>query len=154
VSCTALVETRDDTTPVVGSSELEPVCLWPPRHDYFALGDPSRYVDAVDGCGTLTYRWMGCASDQPDEAREEGRPENGDGHFTDDCLVLDDGAEMLVRVERAGNDPEGRSYGLAVLVDDGCGHSVIVERLAQVPHDRSGGSGGQGDPCRRGSKEK
>jgi len=152
-------EVVDTTPPVVDVSSLAALCLWPPRHDGFPLGEASSRVSAVDACSEVTIEWLGCVSDQPDEAREDGRPENGDGHFADDCVVSDDGSEMTVRVERAGNDPggdrkQGRHYGLLILVSDECGNTVIVEGAAHVPHDRQGGSGGQDDPCLRGDKTK
>ena len=144
----------DEEPPVVMGGAVESVCLWPPRHDGFVLGDPAGYVEAVDACSEVSVEWLGCVSDQPDEAREEGRPENGDGHFENDCEVLDGGAALRVRVERAGNDPDGRTYGLLVRVADECGNEAIVEGVAFVPHDRRGGSGGQDDPCLRGDKRK
>jgi hypothetical protein len=152
-------EVVDTTPPVVDASGFSALCLWPPRHDGFPLGAASSRVSATDSCSEVTIEWLGCASDQPDEAREEGRPENGDGNFPNDCVVSDDGSEMTVRVERAGGDPdgdrkEGRNYGLLVRVSDECGNSVLVEGLANVPHDRKGGSGGQDDPCLRGNKRK
>jgi hypothetical protein len=152
-SCTSSVNVADLTPPEITGNALDGLCLWPPRHDFVCLTDPAALVTAIDACQPgVTLRWLGCASDQPDEAREPGRPENGDGHFPGDCVVSDDGREICVRVERAGNDPEGRHYGLLVVADDGCGNTVTVGGTAFVPHDRSGGSGGQDDPCVRGRR--
>ena len=161
VSCTTTVNAQDTTPPVIDSSDLVELCLWPPRHDMFFVGNAAGHVSAHDACQPgVFYRWAGCASDQPDEAREPGRPENGDGHFDEDCQVNAAG-ELYVRVERAGSDPvagrntfEGRRYTVAVEVDDGCGNVVTVPGSVRVPHDRRGGSGGQDDPCLAGSKEK
>ena len=160
-SCTATVHAQDLTPPVVDSSDLVDLCLWPPRHDMYCVGSAAGHVVAHDACQPgVIYRWVGCASDQPDEAREDGRPENGDGHFDQDCQVNAAG-ELCVRVERAGFDPvagrntfEGRRYSVSVEVDDGCGNVVVVPGTVHVPHDRRGGSGGQDDPCESGSKLK
>jgi hypothetical protein len=163
VSCTTTVSAHDVEPPVVTGSDLDGACLWPPRHDLFCLGSPASRVTASDACQPgVTLRWAGCVSDQPDEAREPGRPENGDGHFSDDCQVSSDGQELCVRVERAGSDPvdgrntfTGRRYGVLVEADDGCGNVVLVDAgTVLVPHDRRGGSQGQDDPCEAGSKLK
>jgi hypothetical protein len=154
VSCTAGVDAADRTPPVVTENRLDGLCLWSPRHDFVCIDDPGAFITATDACGSVTFRWLGCASDQPDEAREVGRPENGDGHFPGDCVVSPDGSELCVRVERAGTEPEGRTYGLLVEVSDGCTNVTVVGGNAHVPHDRSGGSGGQDDPCVSGNKEK
>ncbi len=161
VSCSRPVSARDVTPPVIVSSNLAALCLWPPRHDMFCLGLPSDHVVARDACQPdVIMRWTGCVSDQPDEAREPGRPENGDGHFARDCQLNPDGT-LCVRVERAGSDPvagrntfDGRRYGVSIEVDDGCGNIVTTSGTLHVPHDRRGGSGGQDDPCQRGNKQK
>jgi len=153
-ACSAPVFSEDTTPPVILDNRLETVCLWPPRHDMYCLEDPAAWVSAEDACTAVSLRFIGCVSDQPDEAREEGRPENGDGHFENDCQVSTDGQQICVRVERAGNDPEGRHYGILVEATDDCGNAVVVEGSAFVPHDRRGGSGGQDDPCLRGNKSK
>lgn len=161
VSCTSPVTAQDVTPPEVTSSDLTELCLWPPRHDLFHVGTAASHVEATDACQPgVILRWFGCESDQPDEAREPGRPENGDGHFTDDCQV-DASGELWVRVERAGSDPEdgrntfeGRRYLVSVEADDGCGNVVVIPGSLRVPHDRRGGSGGQEDPCLSGSKRK
>lgn len=162
VACSAPVSAHDIEPPVVSSSNLNGFCLWPPRHDLYCLGTPASHVSASDACQPgVQMRWIGCLSDQPDEAREAGRPENGDGNFSNDCQVSADGQELCVRVERAGSDPvdghntfDGRHYGVGVEVSDGCGNVVVVEGSVFVPHDRRGGSGGQDDPCQSGSKTK
>lgn len=161
VSCTSTVSAQDLTPPEIVSSDLVELCLWPPRHDMFFVGPAAGHVVAVDSCQPfVNVTWTACASDQPDEAREDGRPENGDGHFADDCQVDADG-NLWVRVERAGSDPvdgrntfEGRRYAVAVAADDGCGNVVTLPGTLRVPHDRRGGSGGQDDPCLSGSKRK
>lgn len=160
VACSTPVTAADTTPPEIVSSDLGALCAWPPRHDMFCAGLASDHVVARDACQPgVSVRWRGCASDQPDEAREDGRPENGDGNFSGDCRVSSD--ELCVRVERAGHDPvagrntfDGRHYGLAVEVDDGCGNVVVVSGSLTVPHDRRGGSGGPDDPCVRGSGAK
>jgi hypothetical protein len=158
-SCTTAVDAADLTPPEVLGTSVAGLCAWPPRHDLLCLTDPGSLVEAVDACqpGVLV-RFVGCASDQPDEAREDGRPENGDGSFPDDCRVSEDGQEICVRVERAGNDPEGRTYAVLLEVDDGCGNTTAVGGSVFVPHDRRGGPGGgpagPGDPCEPGDRRR
>jgi hypothetical protein len=158
VTCATTVNAQDLTPPDVTATDLTELCLWPPRHDYFHVGSAASHVTAVDACQPfVNVTWTGCSSDQPDEAPEDGRPENGDGHFTEDCFV-DAAGELWVRVERAGRDPVagrntfvGRHYSVGVSVDDGCGNVVTLPGTMRVPHDRRGGSGGQDDPCQRGT---
>jgi hypothetical protein len=159
VRCSASVTADDLTPPVVSSNDLTGICLWPPRHDFYCIGDAAGHVVVTDTCGGAIVRWIGCLSDQPDEAREPGRPENGDGNTVNDCVVSADRKELCIRVERAGSDPvggrntfAGRFYGVAVEADDGCGNVIIVPGTVFVPHDRRGGSGGQLDPCLAGGK--
>jgi hypothetical protein len=162
VSCSAPVTAADTTPPEVIGGDMIDLCLWPPRHDFYCLSDANAHVIARDACQPgVNVRFLGCTSDQPDEAREPGRPENGDGHFIDDCQVSPDGQELCIRAERAGYDPvggrntfDGRHYGVAVAVDDGCGNIVIVGGTVVVPHDRRGGSGGQDDPCASGDRRR
>jgi len=161
-SCSAPVNAADVTPPEVLGGDMVDLCLWPPRHDFFCLSNANAHVIARDACQpTVNIRFLGCTSDQPDEAREEGRPENGDGHFIDDCQVSPDGQELCIRAERAGSDPvdghntfDGRHYDVAVAVDDGCGNIAIVGGTVVVPHDRRGGSGGPEDPCVAGDRRR
>ena len=87
---------------------------------------------------------VGCDSNQPDDARESDPDSgyNGDGHTTDDCLIIDGGQRVCVRAERAGRGPdaqEGRRYALTVVAVDACGNRSEPVQLGSihVPHDQS-----------------
>lgn len=121
-----------DTTPPVLESAPGRACLWPPNHWMvcFAPGDVSpRFVDAC--AGEVTWRFTGCASDQPED-------DLGDGHTAPDCLVTEDGA-VCVRAERQGTEPGGRHYGLLAVATDACGNVGEPVTIADVyvPHDQS-----------------
>jgi len=148
--------TVEDTTPpeILDNLLADGPCLWPPRHDFVCLDDPADWVTAEDLCGSVELTFAGCVSDQPDEAPEPGRPENGDGHFPDDCRLSADGRSVCARVERAGTDPGGRHYSITVLAVDECGNATPADGSLFVPHDRRSGSGGKDDPCMRGDKDK
>ncbi len=81
---------------------------------------------------------MTLARRQVQHGWSSSRPENGDGHFPNDCVLSEDGSEMTVRVERPDLDPagdrkEGRNYVPLILVSDECGNTVVVEGAAHVP---------------------
>ena len=135
-----------DTTPpeiTPGSDNL--FCLWPPNHWYVCFTDQDILPEVKDNCSEpVTWVFSGCASDQPDDARESDptSPWNGDGHTTEDCVVLADGKGLCVRAERAGTGPtaqSGRHYGIAMIARDACGNEskpVVVGNI-YVPHDQS-----------------
>jgi len=113
-------------------------CLWPPNHRYACFGRDDFAIEIVDDCDPApTWRFAGCASDQCDEAPCPEHPgENGDGNTVNDCVI--DGDRLCVRSERAGTEPEGRTYGIDILITDACGNESLA-RIASiyVPHDQS-----------------
>jgi hypothetical protein len=139
----------DTTPPSVLSNGWSGACAWSPRHDRLCLGDGASRVVAEDACGGVAIAWSGCVSDQPDEAPDPSSPDDGDGRFTEDCVVTPEDA--CLRVERAGSDPEGRRYALAITVTDACGNAITVPGDVLVPRDRRGGEAGPDDPCVRGN---
>jgi hypothetical protein len=73
----------------------------------------------------------GCLSDQPDDA-------TGDGETEADCVVAADRRSVLVRAERDGARPEGRTCSILASAQDSCGNaaSATVIGLVHVPRDR------------------
>ena len=139
-SAVSSVTVVDSTPPVVESIDL-PGCLWPPNHRYACFEDLAARVVATDDCGEVFVRFSGCASDQPDEAPEEGdrggrELGNGDGRTFDDCVIAPDGGAACLRTERQGTDPSGRTYLLSVEVSDSCGNAVEIPWAVHVPHDQ------------------
>ena len=101
----------------------------------------------ADNCSEpVTWSFVGCASDQPDDAPDRAYPGwNGDGSTVDDCVVAADGRGFCVRAERAGTGPtarEGRHYGVAIVAEDECGNvsPETVVGMIHVPHDSRAGS--------------
>ena len=141
-SAVSTVTVVDTTPPVIESVDL-PGCLWVPNHRYACFEDLASRVVATDNCSDdLTVRFSGCASDQPDEAPEDGdrggqELGNGDGHTRDDCAVAPDGSAACLRSERQGTDEGGRNYTLLIEVSDGCGNTATLRWTVHVPHDQS-----------------
>jgi hypothetical protein len=133
-----------DTTPPAFVSVDLPTCLWPPNHRSFCLEDVAAQVVAIDTCSTEVRVFVeSCASDQPDEAPEEGdrggrELGNGDGHHEDDCVVAPDGSAVCLRLERQGTDPTGRDYTLVLVALDDCGNEARLPWTVHVPHDQRG----------------
>lgn len=131
VSATARVEVTDTTPPRV-TSVPETACLWPPNHWMVCFEPGSFRPEIEDDCpGEVSWRFVGCASDQPEN-------DLGDGDTAPDCVIRDDGT-ACVRAERQGTVPAGRHYGLAIVAVDACGNTSLPTIIADVyvPHDQS-----------------
>ncbi|MFC2174188.1 PKD domain-containing protein, partial [Acidobacteriota bacterium] len=145
VSCNADV-TIEDTTPPEVQGEGMLACLWPPNHWYVCLGPDDLEIVASDlCCEPVDIRFTGCRSDQPDDA-PDGHPIsggwNGDGHTTEDCMIVQDGQTVCVRAERAGAGTmaqNGRHYAFEVEATDSCGNTseLVAVGNVYVPHDQS-----------------
>lgn len=121
-----------DLTPPVVTSPPRVECLWPPNHWMVCFGPEDFAVEFEDDCpGEVSWRFVSCASDQPEN-------DLGDGNHAPDCILGEDG-RVCVRAERQGTKPEGRTYGIAIVAVDACGNEsepVIVGSI-HVPHDQS-----------------
>lgn len=135
-SATHVLTVEDRTPPIVSESLAEIACLWPPNHRMAAFGRESFSPAISDDCsGPVTWRFAGCASDQPDDGL-------GDGSTEADCVVAPDGLSFQVRAERQGLRPEGRRYGVAIIAIDACGNASapVIAGTILVPHDQSPGA--------------
>ena len=135
-----VVDVVDTTPPLIEASGEDEHCLWPPNHRYvrFELSDFAPVVS--DACsGPVEWRFEGCASSQPDDGL-------GDGRTTEDCLLGPDGASILVRAERLGNEQEARRYAILAVAVDACGNESEPAEIGgiTVPHDQREHPG----PCR------
>src|SRR5207249_854540 len=99
----------------------------PPDHRYVCFGRADFQPQASDLCNEpVTWRFAGCASDQPDDADGRGRrkpkgPWHGDGNTEQDCVVEPGGESICVRAERAGTGPgasSGRRYRVSIVAAD------------------------------------
>jgi hypothetical protein len=141
--CVQTVQTIDTTPPVVIPGPDNAVCLWPPNHKFVHVENVTAAVVIVDACDPAPFAAdIACASDQCDNAPCPEHPgENGDGNTVNDC-AYDAGTDTLsMRSERAGTDPDGRTYSLSVTAADACGNVAepVVTFTGHVPHHASPG---------------
>jgi len=119
----------DRTPPAVLRSGSPLAVLWPPNHRMACFAPADLAIEVIDECNAVTWRFTGCASDEPDDGL-------GDGHSAADCRV--DGDRLCVRSERAGRR-DGRSYEVLVEAVDACGNASgpIPAGEIVVPHDQA-----------------
>ncbi len=149
------VSVRDTTPPVVEPGSGGSHCLWPPNHKHVRFDAADFAPIIADDCSPpIGWRFHGCASNQPDDARETDAtsPYNGDGHTVDDCIVAPDGSWFSVRAERAGTGPDakdGRTYTVTIIATDACGNASAPTAIGavRVSHDQRHHDTG----CRRGT---
>jgi len=130
-SCSASVELLDDTPPALTVDPAAQVMLWAPNHRMHCFDVASWSPTVTDDCDpTPTWRFVGCASDQPDDDR-------GDGRTRPDCEVSADGSQVCVRAERSGVRGT-RRVGLLAVAVDACGNeSAPVEGgVVLIRHDQ------------------
>jgi hypothetical protein len=115
-----------DTTPpavIPGSSDLH--CLWPPNRQYRCFTQVDFSPTLADNCtlaAAVTWRFVGCQSDQPDD------PPGG----ADDCVVDDDALGFRVRSFRDANVDAGRRYSVTIRATDACGNESAATRVGFV----------------------
>jgi hypothetical protein len=128
-----VITVQDTTPPVIDDSDTFTHCIWPPNHWYVCF-DSSDFSPAItDNCSEpVTWDFVGCESDQPEDGL-------GDGHTFNDCVISPDGKQFCVRAERAGGDPAGRHYSVAIVATDACDNSTDSVSIGYiyVPHDMS-----------------
>jgi hypothetical protein len=142
-ACLQTIQTIDTVPPAVIPGPDNAVCLWPPNHKYVFIDQVTAPVEIVDACDPAPVAsQIACASDQCDNAPCPEHPgENGDGNTADDGLHTVATDRLAMRSERAGTDPEGRTYSLSVTAIDGCGNesAPVVTFTGHVPHDQEPG---------------
>lgn len=133
-ACAHVLRIEDTTGPDVAASAAGTACLWPPNHRLIALEAADLAPVIVDACDPApSWRLVACVSDQPDDG-------TGDGATEGDCVVAPDGRSVLVRAERDGARPEGRTYALLAVGTDACGNDGVRGMVGsvRVPHDGAG----------------
>jgi len=125
-SCDATV-TVIDVTPPTFTIALNRDVLWPPNHKMVEI---LVTVTAEDNCDDDPWiQLVGVTSNEPDDGI-------GDGHTTEDIVIVDD-MTILLRSERMGGG-DGRVYTLTYEVTDFSGNATMGATEVRVPHDQSG----------------
>jgi len=138
----AVITVIDTTPPVVFESEEDLHCLWPPSHGFACFTQADFAPLITDDCSEpVSWRFVGCDSDQPEDG-------TGDGNTEADCVVGPDGRSFCVRAERQGGRRTGRRYAVRIVAEDACGNESASARIGTiwVPHDGSG----RPESCRSG----
>lgn len=106
-----------------------PASVWPPNHKMTPIAI-AGITDPNDDALTITI--TGVTQDEPVDGL-------GDGDTSPDAVV--DGANVLLRLERAGNG-NGRVYEIRFTADDGDGGACSGSVKVTVPYSRN-----QADPA-------
>jgi len=131
------ITVQDTTPPSTVTSTADLHCVWPPDHKYVCFDKADISPMIADNCSTSnTWEFVGCTSDQPDNAM-------GDGNTANDCIVNTDKQSICVRAERDGSVVAGRRYAVSIQAKDECGNTsppVIIGNI-HVPHSKKGTNG-------------
>jgi hypothetical protein len=130
---------QDTTAPEIVVPEVLEECLWPPNHEYVCFDDISSLSAISDICDDEITVVVECLSNQCDNAPCDEYPgQGGDGNTTNDCY-WDEGADQVcMRAERAGTEPEGRTYTVLVTATDSCGNETADVQIMEVHVPRDG----------------
>ncbi len=127
----ATVVTVRDTRPPSLQVSLTPASLWPPDHRLVRV---EAAISAADSCGDAPPQVVltSVTSDQPDNGVADGDTDND---IQDAALDSFDGS-VLLRAERAGNDPRGRTYTVTYTATDASGNQTQASATVHVPHSQ------------------
>ena len=117
-----------DTQPPSLQVTLAATVLWPPDHRLVRV---DAAVSVADACGDAPPQVVltSVTSDQPDNGVADG---DTDGDVQDADLATFDGS-VLLRAERAGNDPRGRTYTVTYTATDASGNQTQTSATVHVP---------------------
>lgn len=141
-TCETTVRFEDTEPPTLAGDGTGSLCSWPPNHSYVCVPLEELDIVVTDSCTEPVFRLEDCLSNQPDEAPVDDSDFNGDGNFTDDCVVSPDGSMVCFRSERAGGGAEaqaGREYTLRIVARDECGNESgpLPALTISIAHDQS-----------------
>ena len=129
----ASVEVIDSMPPSIVQDSSDQYCLWPPEH-YYVCFEANQFMPQMsDNCDAdPVWEFESCASDQPDNAKE-------DGNTTNDCVLDPDMQGFCARAERQGSIIEGRRYSLDAEATDFCGNVSAATEIGNihVPRDQN-----------------
>lgn len=120
--------TVQDTQPPSLQVSLTPTVLWPADHRMVRI---DALINASDSCSNAqpTVVLTSITSDQPDNGF-------GDGDTANDIQDAAFGTfdrSFLLRAERAGNDPRGRTYTVTYTAIDASGNCTQQSGTIRVP---------------------
>jgi hypothetical protein len=119
-----------DTTPPSLSVALTPTSLWPPNHKMVRI---DATVNFADSCGPAPNVVLtSITSSQPDNGQEVG----GTANDIQDAQIGTLDRSFLLRAERAGGDPNGRTYTVTYTATDASGKQTQIWATVRVPHNR------------------
>jgi hypothetical protein len=127
---TTLVNVVDTQAPSLQVT-LTPTVLWTPDHRLVSI---DATVNVADTCGGTPPQVVltSITSDQPDNGVADGDTDNDiQGEVTG---TLDQ--SFLLRSERAGNDPNGRTYTITYTATDASGNQTQTSATVRVPHSQ------------------
>ena len=127
---TTLITVRDTQPPSLQVT-LTPTLLWPPDHRLVRV---DAAVSVADTCGDAPPQVVltSITSDQPDNGVADGDTD----HDIQDAAVDTFDTSVLLRAERAGNDPGGRTYTLTYTATDASGNWTQTSATVHVPHSQ------------------
>jgi hypothetical protein len=117
-----------DTQPPSLQVTLTPTVLWSPDHRLVRI---DATISVTDSCGDAPPQVVltSIISDQPDNGVADG---DTDDDIQDDAIGFLD-QSFLVRAERAGNDPLGRTYTVTYTATDASGNKTQTSATVHVP---------------------
>jgi hypothetical protein len=103
--------------------------LWPADHKLVRI---DAVINASDSCGGSqpTVVLTSITSDQPDNGTGDGDTAND----IQDAVFGTFDRSILLRAERAGNDPRGRTYTVTYTACDASGNCTQRSATVRVPH--------------------
>ncbi|HEV8486257.1 MAG TPA: hypothetical protein VGV87_22125 [Blastocatellia bacterium] len=120
-----------DTQPPLLQVTLTPTLLWPADHRLVRV---DAVISAIDTCDAAPPQVVltSITSDQPDNG-------TGDGDTAGDIQDAEFGTfdrSFLLRAERAGGDPRGRTYTVTYTATDASGNRTQTRVTVYAPHSR------------------
>ena len=127
---TTLITVRDTQPPSLQVT-LTPTLLWPPNHKLVRI---NATITVADSCGGAPPQVVltSITSNQPDNG-------GGDGDTAGDIQDAVFGTfdrSFLLRAERVGGDPRGRTYTVTYTAMDASGNCTQTSATVRVPHSR------------------
>ena len=118
-----------DTTPPSLIVTLSPTVLWPANHKMVRINATVNYSDSCGGAPPQVVL-TSITSSQPDNGPGSGNTVND----IQDAQIDTFDQSFLLRAERAGGDPAGRTYTVTYMVTDASGNHTQVSKTVHVPH--------------------
>jgi len=115
------LDSCDEIAPTLEVS-VTPDVLWPPNHKYVPVQATIAADDDFDPSPEVSL--VSLTSNEPDDGQ-------GDGHTTDDVVIVDDDTFRL-RAERDGGG-SGRVYTATYRAEDACGNATTATATVRVP---------------------